>query len=299
MNAVDPNLPPSAPAASRRSSASRRTQPTIPPWARSSPAASRGASVLRGALAVSAISATVSPLALLAADEARAAGASAFSFDEVAAGVDADHHVAGGYDADVLLRWGDPIFADAPDFDPLAQSAEKQRRQFGYNSDYVGFIPLDGAADHGFLVVNHEYTNPHLMFPGLVTIVDGKVEMKPLGKDQVDVEIAAHGGSIVEIRRTDGKWQLVRDGARNRRITAETEMQLTGPAAGHDRLKTSADATGTRVLGTVNNCAGGVTPWGTYILAEENFHGYFSGELPAGHPRSRQLRAARRARGRL
>ncbi len=107
--------------------------------------------------------------------------------------------------------------------------------------------------------------------------------MQPLTKDQVDVEMAAHGGTIVEIRKDGGKWQVVRDGKLNRRITANTEMQLTGPVAGHDRLKTNADATGTKVFGTVNNCAGGVTPWGTYVMAEENIHGYFSGELPADH----------------
>ena len=240
-------------------------------------------SFLQGSLAVSAIAATVSPVALMTADKARAASGSAFSFPEVEAGVDARHHVAEGYDADVLLRWGDALFPDSPDFDPANQRAEAQARQFGYNNDYVGFIPIDGAADHGLLVVNHEYTNPHLMFPGLVTVVDGKVEQGPLSKDQVDVEMAAHGGTIVEIRRVDGKWQVVRDGASNRRITVDTEMQLTGPAAGHDRLKTSADSTGTRVMGTFNNCAGGVTPWGTYIMAEENFHGYFMGDLPAGH----------------
>ena len=239
--------------------------------------------VLRGALAVSAISATVSPLALLAADKARAATASAFTFSEVAAGVDETHHVAEGYDADILLRWGDPIFADATDFDPAAQSADKQLRQFGYNSDYVGFIPIDGSSEHGLLVVNHEYTNPHLMFPGIVTIADGKIEVAPLTKEQVDIEMAAHGGAVVEIRKEGAKWQVVRDGGKNRRITADTEMELTGPAAGHDRLKTSADPSGTKVLGTVNNCAGGVTPWGTYVMAEENFHGYFSGELPADH----------------
>ena len=240
-------------------------------------------SFLQGSLAVSAIAATVSPVALMTADKARAASGSAFSFPEVEAGVDARHHVAEGYDADVLLRWGDALFPDSPEFDPANQTAEAQARQFGYNNDYVGFIPIDGAADHGLLVVNHEYTNPHLMFPGLVTVVDGKVEQGPLSKDQVDVEMAAHGGTIVEIRRVDGKWQVVRDGASNRRITVDTEMQLTGPAAGHDRLKTSADSTGTRVMGTFNNCAGGVTPWGTYIMAEENFHGYFMGDLPAGH----------------
>jgi secreted PhoX family phosphatase len=238
---------------------------------------------LQGSLAVSAIAATVSPLALLTAGEARAATGSAFSFAEVEAGVDETHHVAAGYDADVLLRWGDPIFADAPAFDPAAQTAAAQARQFGYNNDYVGYVPLDGSSTHGLLVVNHEYTNPHLMFPGLVTLVEGKITLNPLSREQVDIEMAAHGGSVVEIRKAGGKWQVVPEGALNRRITATTEMEITGPAAGHARLQTNADPSGRRVFGTLNNCAGGVTPWGTYIMAEENFHGYFSGALPEGH----------------
>jgi len=239
---------------------------------------------LQGSLAVSAIAATVSPLALLTASDARAASGSAFSFTEVEAGIDANHHVAEGYDADVLLRWGDALFADAPAFDPATQTAAAQARQFGYNNDYVGFIPLEDSSDHGLLVVNHEYTNPHLMFPGLVTLVEGKITMNALTQEQVDIEMAAHGGTIVEIRKVDGKWQVVTDGALNRRVTVSTEMQLSGPAAGHDRVKTNADPSGRKVFGTVNNCAGGVTPWGTYIMAEENFHGYFGGELPADHP---------------
>ncbi|CAN7400174.1 PhoX family protein [Rhizobium sp. LjRoot258] len=238
---------------------------------------------LQGSLAVSAIAATVSPIALSSAQKARAAGGSAFSFTEVEAGVDADHHVAAGYDADILLRWGDALFSDSPVFDPKKQSAAAQSRQFGYNNDYVGYIPIDGSSQHGILVVNHEYTNPHLMFPGLVTIADGKIKQAPLTKEQVDIEMAAHGGTIVEIRKADGKWQVVPDGKYNRRITSVTETELTGPVAGHERVKTSADPTGTKVIGTFNNCAGGVTPWGTYIMAEENFHGYFSGELPADH----------------
>jgi secreted PhoX family phosphatase len=242
---------------------------------------------LKGSLAVSAIAATVSPLALITADNARAAEGSAFTFEELEAGIDDRHHVAPGYDADVLLRWGDPLFADSPEFDPTKQSAEAQAKQFGYNNDYVGYIPIDGSSEHGLLVVNHEYTNPHLMFPGIVKIVekDGKkaAEVAPLSKEQVDVEMAAHGGTIVEIRKVSGKWQVVRGGKLNRRITANTEMALSGPVAGHDRVKTSADPAGTKVIGTVNNCAGGVTPWGTYVMAEENIHGYFSGELPAGH----------------
>jgi secreted PhoX family phosphatase len=239
---------------------------------------------LQGSLAVSAIAATVSPIAILLADDARAASASAFAFDEIEAGIDDKHHVAAGYDADVLLRWGDPIFADAPEFDPANQSAEAQGKQFGYNNDYVGYIALEGSSEHGLLVVNHEYTNEHLMFPGIVKIVEGKIDVSPADQKRVDIEMAAHGGSIVEIRKDAGKWQVVRDGKLNRRITSTTEIQLTGPAAGHDRLKTNADATGTKVFGTLNNCAGGVTPWGTYIMAEENFHGYFGGELAADHP---------------
>ncbi|WP_214475290.1 PhoX family phosphatase [Mesorhizobium sp. dw_380] len=242
---------------------------------------------LRGSLAVSAIAATVSPLAMIAAGDARAAEGSAFKFDELKAGIDDKHHVAPGYDADVLLRWGDPLFADSPEFDPAKQSAQAQARQFGYNNDYVGYIEIDGSPEHGLLVVNHEYTNPHLMFPGIVKIVDkdGKkaAEVAPLSKEQVDVEMAAHGGTIVEIRKVSGKWQVVRDGKLNRRITSTTEMALSGPVAGHERVKTNADPSGTKVFGTMNNCAGGVTPWGTYVMAEENIHGYFSGELPEGH----------------
>lgn len=242
---------------------------------------------LQGSLAVSAIAATVGPVALLSAEKARADNGSAFVFDEVEAGIDDKHHVAAGYDADVLLRWGDPLFSDAPEFDPTSQTAEAQSKQFGYNNDYVGYIPIEGSAEHGLLVVNHEYTNPHLMFPGIVKVVDkdGKkdLELAPLSKEQVDVEMAAHGGTVVEIRKEGGKWQVVRDGKLNRRITANTEMELSGPVAGHDRVKTNADPSGTRVIGTLNNCAGGVTPWGTYVMAEENFHGYFNGSLPEGH----------------
>lgn len=244
---------------------------------------------LKGSLAATAITATVSPMAMLAAGRAHAEGrveGSAFDFPEVTAGVDADHHVADGYDADVLLRWGDRVFADSPAFDPLNQSEAAQERQFGYNSDFVGFLPLD-AADRALLVVNHEYTSEHLMFPGIVTVADGEISVADATEARVNIEMAAHGGTIIEIRRADGKWQPVLDGALNRRITAKTPMQISGPAAGHARLQTAADPTGTRVLGTINNCAGGVTPWGTYIMAEENIHGYFTGALPEGHAEAR------------
>jgi secreted PhoX family phosphatase len=243
--------------------------------------------LLKGALAVSAISATVGTLALETAEQAQAqAPKSAFAFSEVEAGVDADHHVAEGYDAQVLLRWGDPVTADAPAFDPTQQTPEAQAKQFGYNNDFVGYLPMPGAADpsaHGVLFVNHEYTNPHLMFPGVVEMKDGKPVLKNATPERYRIEAMAHGATVAEIRRTDGQWALVRDSKLNRRITVATEMQLSGPVAGTDRVKTGTDATGRKVLGTLNNCAGAMTPWGTFVSGEENFHGYFSGKLPEGH----------------
>lgn len=243
--------------------------------------------LLKGALAVSAISATVGTVALETAEQAQAQAAkSAFDFKEVEIGVDADHHVADGYDAQVLLRWGDPLFPDAPDFDPTKQTAQSQAKQFGYNNDFVGYVPMPGAADpsaHGLLFVNHEYTNPHLMFPGVVEMKDGKPVMKNATPERFAVEAMAHGATVVEIRKTGSQWALVKDSKYNRRITVATPMQLSGPVAGHERVKTAADATGAKVLGTLNNCSGALTPWGTFVSGEENFHGYFSGKLPDDH----------------
>ncbi len=209
---------------------------------------------------------------------------SAFSFKEVARGVDETHHVAEGYDADILLRWGDPVLPGASAFDPLNQSATAQRTQFGYNNDYVGFIPLphgSGASDRGLLCVNHEYTNAELMFPGLAHASEASEE-------QVAIQMAAHGGSIVEIARGgDGKWKPVADSPYNRRLTMlDTVITFAGPAAGHARLSTGADPEGRHVVGTLNNCAGGITPWGTYLMAEENVNLYFAGSLE-GHPEAR------------
>ncbi|MEM6745057.1 MAG: PhoX family phosphatase [Pseudomonadota bacterium] len=241
--------------------------------------------VLRGALGVSAATALFGSSALIAPRQAAAATAadSRYVFDELPWGNDERHHIADGYDADVLLRWGDPITADGAPFDPQDQSAEKQLKQFGYNNDYVGYAEIEPG--RGMLCVNHEYTNEEVMFPGLGR--QDRAGFEGMTRELVDIEMAAHGGTVVEIARGgDGKWSVDRNGPRNRRIsTLSTEMTLDGPAAGHDRLKTNADPTGLRVIGTVNNCAGGMTPWGTWLMAEENFHGYFWTDVVDGDGR--------------
>lgn len=238
--------------------------------------------VLKGALGVTALSAlAASPLSLLAAagKQDRSTG-SRFGFAEIAHGVDETHHVAPGYSADVLIRWGDPVVPGGARFDPYAQSPVAQGKQFGYNNDFIGYIPLplgSNNSEHGLLCVNHEYTDEEVMFPGL-----GKYDDTHSGvtKEVVDIEMACHGGSVLEVKKEGGKWSVVPDSRYARRINAlDTMMTISGPAAGHPRLRTSEDPAGTRVIGTINNCAGDITPWGTYLMAEENFHGYFQGDL--------------------
>ncbi|NES26247.1 DUF839 domain-containing protein [Micromonospora terminaliae] len=181
--------------------------------------------------------------------------------------------VPNGYDHAVVIKWGDPVVPDAPAFDVHAQTAAAQAEQFGYNNDFVGVLPIDRK--RALLVVNHEYTNEDLMFPGFTS-------QEALTVEQVRVAMAAHGMSVVELERVDatGQWRPVRSGRRqyNRRVTAlATRFELTGPAAGSAWLRTAADPKGRTVIGTLNNCAGGVTPWGTVLSGEENFNQYFVG----------------------
>ncbi|HLR93363.1 MAG TPA: PhoX family phosphatase [Jiangellaceae bacterium] len=179
--------------------------------------------------------------------------------------------VPNGHDWDLVIRWGDPVLPGAPNFDIDRQSERAQERQFGYNCDYIGVLPT-GDEGRAWLVVNHEYTNEVLMFRGYT---DGASATE----EHIRVAMAAHGLSVVEIQADDdtGRWSVVPSARTNRRITASTPMTFSGPAAGSDLLQTAGDPEGMRPLGTLNNCAGGMTPWGTTLHGEENFHQYFVG----------------------
>ncbi|THF57245.1 PhoX family protein [Pseudothauera rhizosphaerae] len=203
-------------------------------------------------------------------------------FEAVAASTADGFAVPAGYVARPLISWGDPLLPGAPAFNPSGtQDAAAQAAQFGDNTDGMSLFPL--AEDRAVLAVNNEYTNYEYLYAH-----QGEAE---LSADDVKKAQAAHGVSVFEIARNrQGDWQPVAGSRYNRRITAYTPMEVTGPAAGHALLKTAADASGRKVLGTFNNCANGRTPWGTYLTCEENFHGYFGSADAQFSPDRRQKR---------
>ncbi|MFG2557520.1 PhoX family protein [Streptomyces sp. NPDC048496] len=199
-----------------------------------------------------------------------ASGARGLRFEPVAPNKDDKVTVPDGYGQNVVIRWGEPILRGAPDFDPDKQSAKAQAGQFGYNNDFLSLLPLRGEHGRQALVANHEYTDENLMFRGY--------DPANPTREQVEIAWAAHGLSVVVVQdesRT-GKLSAVSRHPLNRRLTATSEFEVTGPAAGSPLLRTSADRTGRKVLGTLNNCAGGTTPWGTTLHGEENFNQYFA-----------------------
>ncbi|MFF2850165.1 PhoX family protein [Streptomyces sp. NPDC058001] len=178
--------------------------------------------------------------------------------------------ISEGHEQNVVIRWGDPILRGAPAFDPEKQTAKAQAGQFGYNNDFLSLLPLPGERGRQVLVANHEYTDEILMFRGY--------DAANPTREQVEIAWAAHGLSVVVVEedRRSGKLTAVPRHHLNRRLTVTSEFELTGPAAGSALLRTKADPRGTTVLGTLNNCAGGETPWGTTLHGEENFNQYFA-----------------------
>lgn len=178
--------------------------------------------------------------------------------------------VPDGFAWQPVIRWGDPLFADSAEFDVLNQTGAAQAGQFGYNNDYSDIIEIPGSDRlRAILFANHEYTNETIMFPA-AQLADEPERVREVGR-------AAHGLTVVELvrERIDAPWSYVRGGELNRRFLIDTPYEITGLAAGSALLKTSADPTGRSALGTLGNCAGGTTPWGTILSGEENFNGYF------------------------
>jgi uncharacterized protein len=224
---------------------------------------------LSGGAAVGA-SAFVMGSTTLAAGKAFAAADSAESrlaFSMVKANTLDTITVPEGYKWEVVASWGDPLFSNAPAFDPATGgTGASQELAFGDHNDGMAFFSKDGKQ---ILAINNEYTNEK-------TLHANRTDGMPINADDVRKNKAAHGVSIIEVDQRGGKWGIVQDSPYNRRITADTEMDITGPARGHKWMQTSADPKGVVAKGTWNNCGNGQTPWGTYLTCEENFNGYFT-----------------------
>jgi len=256
--------------------------------------------LLKGA-AVTGATLVIAPGAMLGTSRpAVAAGdpSNRLTFTTVPAGdgSETDVRVPSNYSYSVILKWGDPLTTTAPAFDIENQSAASQAQQFGFNADLVLWYPLPTyvrrmvertgemnalvervigfqyprlkgrAARRALVVVNHEYTKGADMFPDYV----------PGDATQVGVEIEAHGFSIVELSHGGGAPSFDITSPFNRRVTGSTPHDITGPLRGHALMQTAADPAGETVLGCLNNCAGGKTPWGTILTCEENFDQYFA-----------------------
>ncbi|CAA9270030.1 MAG: Putative phosphatase [uncultured Actinomycetospora sp.] len=174
-----------------------------------------------------------------------------------------------GFSQQVVIRWGDPVLPGAPAFDARAQTAAAQAQQFGFNNDYLTLIDLPGQPGRALLVANHEYSTEPQMIPGY--------NPDAPTAEHVGIGMAAHGMSVVVVERdpASGRLTPVADPL-NRRVTVTTPMTLAGPAAGHPLVRTTADPEGRTVLGTLNNCSGGTTPWNTVLSGEENVDQYFA-----------------------
>lgn len=219
-----------------------------------------------GVLAFGSAAAAMGLGPLLTSTAAQAQTTSRFPFTPIGIATDLEIHVPEGYAWKPVARWGDALFSDAPAFDPAkGTTAEGQARAFGENTDGMELFVIEGRQ---VIAVNHEYVNLDVNLPG-------NPDGLPLSAEDVLKLQNAQGVSVMEVAEGPDGWAIVVDGPLNRRITNNTPMTLSGPAAGHDLLKTEADPTGTQVLGTLNNCGSGRTPWGTYLTCEENFNGYF------------------------
>ncbi|MCG6117803.1 MAG: PhoX family phosphatase [Aquimonas sp.] len=181
-----------------------------------------------------------------------------------------------GYTARTAFAWGEGIFPDSPAYLPDgSNTGADQEKLIGQNHDGMHYFPLGiSVAERNrraILAMNHEYIEQTELHPNGQQLVDGK--RLP---DDVRKEIAAHGVSVFEItRQPNGRWEIVRNSKYNRRVTANTTCEVSGPVRGSAHLITKFSPDGTRTRGTINNCAHGYTPWGTYLTCEENWAGYF------------------------
>lgn len=172
-----------------------------------------------------------------------------------------------GYSWHIVTKWGDPLWSNGAEFDQESRgTGRSQELAFGDNNDGMA---LFSKGERYVLAANNEYANRGLMY-------GNRESGLPENADDVRKGKAAHGVSVIEVAQRDGRWSVVKDSPYNRKVTADTPVALSGPARGHELVKTAADPNGETALGTYNNCGNGRTPWGTYLTCEENFNAYYA-----------------------
>ncbi len=190
----------------------------------------------------------------------RPSGARRIPFAPIPASSADDFVVARGLARQVVLRTGDDIgngrFGDDPDFTAFFP-IDLLDRGFDLRRGACGFAPRNASSSEGLLVVNHEQFDPRFLHEG---------QPRDRSAAQLEREYAAVGLSVSRVVRKGGVWTLVKDARLNRRYDARTPFLLTGPGAAIDG--------GPQAVGTLANCSGGVTPWGTVLSCEENFQDF-------------------------
>ena len=190
-------------------------------------------------------------------------------------------YVPHGYHVQRIISWADQ-FKNGVTLPLPIHHSQQQMEAFGYNNDFIAYHPLPSADGclRALLSVNHEYTCSSLMFPDV-----WKDKKYPMSDEYMRIEMASVGHSVIEVKRSaprgqKGQWEVQWNSPFQRRIHAlGPVMSLQGPVAGHARVKTAQDPSGTQVIGTFSNCAGGQTPWGTTLIAEENVNQHFYVDL--------------------
>lgn len=252
--------------------------------------------LVRGGLGLTALSFLGGAAALLPAGDASAAATAprgvqrrpnhrpdTLGFAAVAKSVADAVTVPAGYRFSVLHRLGDPIAAHVADYrndgTDAAQSFEFRAGDHHDGMHYFGLGPngkwQKNNAERALLAVNHEAITPSFLHPTGATVVGSGAAAVRTSADEVLREYYVHGVSIVEIERSRGTYAYRKESRFNRRIHTLTPMRLSGPAGATPYLATKYSPDGTHTRGTVNNCANGHTPWGTYLTCEENWAGYF------------------------
>jgi len=206
-------------------------------------------------------------------------------FDAVAKSLADSVVVPAGYTATALYALGDPLAAGVADYrnDGTDDDFENRAGDHHDGMEWFGLsasgAPSATAADRGLLAVNHEATTDETR-SSFFLHADGGTTTLPRPAAEVDKEVAIHGVSVVEVRKTGSTWATVKDSSFNRRLTPLTDIEIAGPARGNPLLVTKHSTTGTMTRGTLNNCGTGKTPWGSFVTGEENWAGYFT--RPAG-----------------